>query len=126
VCLEIGLLLLVMLMIQLLVLVQVAQVRSLFNDPVEQIQELTYLVKRDINDLNKQLEVLQTLQDNKTPQSAAHSGTVVATLSTRLQGTTSNFRQVLEVRTEVWIARYGIDRHWRILLMVVAVNGSDE
>lgn len=73
----------------------------MFNDPVEEIQELTYVVKRDISELNKRLELLKTLPDNRSAQSSAHSGTVVATLSSRLQGTTSSFREVLEVRTEV-------------------------
>ena len=59
------------------------------------------MVKRDISELNKRLELLKTLPDNRSAQSSAHSGTVVATLSSRLQGTTSSFREVLEVRTEV-------------------------
>jgi len=59
------------------------------------------VVKRDISELNKRLELLKTLPDNRSAQSSAHSGTVVATLSSRLQGTTSSFREVLEVRTEV-------------------------
>eukprot|EP01026_Neomeris_dumetosa_P014519 TRINITY_DN1529_c0_g1_i3.p1 TRINITY_DN1529_c0_g1~~TRINITY_DN1529_c0_g1_i3.p1 ORF type:complete len:279 (-),score=15.96 TRINITY_DN1529_c0_g1_i3:312-1148(-) len=76
---------------------------SVFDDPTKEIQELTGMVKQDIQVLNKQLGELQTLQTNSginTKQSLSHSESVVTSLRTKLKSETQRFQGVLEMRKE--------------------------
>ena len=41
------------------ILIQVAKKRSLFDDKPKEIDELTYLIKQDINNLNSEILRLQ-------------------------------------------------------------------
>jgi len=82
-------------------LAKLASSTSLFNDPVHDIQELTYMIKKDIAALNAKLEGVKNLSEkSKNPQSQMHSEQVLGSLSLKLQDTTKQFRQVLATRSE--------------------------
>ncbi len=93
-----------------------AKKKSLFNDRVSEIDELTGMVKMDISGLNKQIMNLQDFvshhvlsspgfEANKStggrPQGQNHSRSVVVGLQSKLAAVTNEFKTVLEVRTEV-------------------------
>ena len=83
-------------------LTQLAQSKSLFEDPTVEINELTRIVKQDITALNSKLGGLQTLMANQassSKQSATHSKTVVEVLKTRLIDATRSFHDVLQTRS---------------------------
>ncbi|GFR95588.1 syntaxin-5-like [Elysia marginata] len=81
-----------------------AKRRALFDDKPVEIQELTYIIKQDINSLNEQIAQLQQLAKSQRAQygkhQQTHSNTVVVALQSKLATMSNNFRQVLEVRTE--------------------------
>eukprot|EP01024_Parvocaulis_polyphysoides_P012703 TRINITY_DN1466_c1_g1_i1.p1 TRINITY_DN1466_c1_g1~~TRINITY_DN1466_c1_g1_i1.p1 ORF type:complete len:313 (-),score=32.23 TRINITY_DN1466_c1_g1_i1:116-1054(-) len=84
-------------------LARLAKKTSVFDDPTQEIQELTGMVKQDIQVLNKQLGELQTLQSRgttNTKQSMSHSESVVTSLRTKLKSETQRFQGVLEMRKE--------------------------
>ena len=81
-----------------------------------EIQELTYIIKQDISNLNQQIGRLQQFQmqhgGHGTSQSQQHSNNVVVSLQTRLATMSTTFKDVLETRTEVCFVCYvqGISR----------------
>jgi len=81
-----------------------AKRKSLFNDKPVEIQELTYIIKQDIKNLNQQLGGLQQLVNhrdgNKSKNVQTHSHTVVMSLQSKLKNISQDFKRVLEVRTE--------------------------
>ncbi|RUS89676.1 hypothetical protein EGW08_002597 [Elysia chlorotica] len=81
-----------------------AKRRALFDDKPVEIQELTYIIKQDINSLNEQIAQLQQLAKSQRAQygkhQQTHSNTVVVALQSKLATMSNDFRQVLEVRTE--------------------------
>ncbi|XP_016428553.1 syntaxin-5-like [Sinocyclocheilus rhinocerous] len=81
-----------------------AKRKSLFDDKAAEIDELTYIVKQDINSLNKQIAGLQELVRSWSGQNGrhlqTHSNTIVVSLQSRLASMSSDFKSVLEVRTE--------------------------
>ncbi|XP_066502819.1 syntaxin 5A, like [Hoplias malabaricus] len=81
-----------------------AKRKSLFDDKAVEIDELTYIVKQDINSLNKQIAQLQELVRSRNGQNSrhlqTHSNTVVVSLQSKLASISSDFKSVLEVRTE--------------------------
>lgn len=84
-------------------LAQLAKRTSMFDDPSKEIDELTGIIKQDIQGLNMAIADLQRIsskkaEDNK--QSADHSTTVVNNLRTRLKDATQEFKDVLTMRTE--------------------------
>lgn len=83
----------------------VAKKRSLFDDKPLEIQELTYIVKNDINSLNKQIAQLQDMTKSRRyahgKHMQSHSNSVVVSLQSKLANMSNNFKEVLEVRTEV-------------------------
>lgn len=83
----------------------VAKKSSLFDDKALEIQELTYIIKNDINSLNKRIAQLQEIcKSRKHAQGKhmeSHSNSVVVSLQSKLASMSNNFRGVLEVRTEV-------------------------
>jgi len=86
-------------------LAQLAKRTSMFDDPAQEIQDLTLVVKQDITGLNRAIEDLQHLSANNrdgsyNKQINAHSTTVVDNLRTRLKDTTKEFKDVLTLRTE--------------------------
>ncbi|XP_005100954.1 syntaxin-5 [Aplysia californica] len=81
-----------------------AKRKALFDDKPLEIQELTYIIKQDINSLNEQIAQLQQLARSQKAQNGkhiqTHSNTVVVALQSKLATMSNDFRQVLEVRTE--------------------------
>nr|XP_056708804.1 syntaxin-5 [Euleptes europaea] len=81
-----------------------AKRKSLFDDKAVEIEELTYIIKQDINSLNKQIAQLQEFVRAKGSQSGrhvqTHSNTVVVSLQSKLASMSNDFKSVLEVRTE--------------------------
>ncbi|EFX88848.1 hypothetical protein DAPPUDRAFT_41202 [Daphnia pulex] len=80
-----------------------AKKRTLFDDRPQEIQELTYIIREDITNLNKQIAHLQGFmkkQQNQQQNTKAHSANVVVALQSKLANMSSEFKQVLEVRTE--------------------------
>lgn len=82
-----------------------AKRKSLFDDRAAEIQELTYIIKGDLNSLNQQIGQLQDvskkaryLASGKHLQS--HSSIVVLSLQSKLASMSTDFKQILEVRTE--------------------------
>jgi len=82
----------------------VAKRKSLFDDRPAEIQELTYIIKGDLNALNQHIGRLQEISKAQRKTSGkhllSHSSNMVMALQTRLASMSSNFQQVLEVRTE--------------------------
>ncbi|XP_058161267.1 syntaxin-5 isoform X1 [Dasypus novemcinctus] len=81
-----------------------AKRKSLFDDKAVEIEELTYIIKQDINSLNKQIAQLQDFVRAKGTQSGrhlqTHSNTIVVSLQSKLASMSNDFKSVLEVRTE--------------------------
>lgn len=81
-----------------------AKRKSLFDDRPAEIQELTYIIKGDLNSLNQHVFQLQEIAKGQRKTSGkhllSHSSALVMGLQTRLANMSSNFQQVLETRTE--------------------------
>lgn len=83
-----------------------AKRKTLFDDRPQEIQELTYIIKEDMNQLNRQIGQLQQIAKAQRSQGLqgkhqqSHSSSVVVALQSKLASMTSNFKAVLEVRTE--------------------------
>lgn len=81
-----------------------AKRKSLFDDKPVEIHELTYIIKQDIGNLNKQIAQLQELVKSRGQQNGkhvqSHSNSVVVSLQSRLASMSNDFKKVLEVRTE--------------------------
>uniref|UniRef100_U3FB13 Syntaxin-5 n=1 Tax=Micrurus fulvius TaxID=8637 RepID=U3FB13_MICFL len=81
-----------------------AKRKSLFDDKAVEIEELTYIIKQDINSLNKQIAQLQEFVKAKGCLTGrhvqTHSNTVVVSLQSKLASMSNDFKSVLEVRTE--------------------------
>ena len=76
------------------------------------LQELTFIIKQDIANINKQLATLQAhvkaQQAGKTSgskQIEEHNANVVTLLQSKLMSTSMTFKDVLEIRTQV---RYAV------------------
>ena len=83
-------------------LTQLAQSRSLFEDPTAEINELTHIIKQEITALNGALASLQTIAkaaSGASKQRASHSGSVADSLKTRLLDATRDFQDVLHTRS---------------------------
>ncbi|XP_067940007.1 syntaxin-5-like [Watersipora subatra] len=78
--------------------------KSLFDDKQAEIQELTYIIKQDINSLNGQIAQLQDLARDQRGTSGkhqqSHSNSVVLSLQSQLASMSNNFKTVLEERTQ--------------------------
>ncbi|KAH8552091.1 t-SNARE [Umbelopsis sp. PMI_123] len=84
-------------------LTKLAKRKTLFDDKPVEISELTYIIKQDIANLNKQIAMLQTYtKDHKlgSKQATEHSSNVVVSLQSKLANTSMSFKDVLEIRTE--------------------------
>lgn len=83
----------------------VARKKSLFDDRPVEIQELTYIIKGDLNSLNQQIARLQDISKSQRKSTngkhlLSHSSNMVVALQAKLANMSSDFKQVLEVRTE--------------------------
>lgn len=85
-------------------LAQLAKRTSMFDDPAQDIAELTTVIKQDITTLNASISDLQGLSHQGwgegNRQSSVHSETVVDNLRARLKDTTMEFKDVLTLRSE--------------------------
>lgn len=83
-----------------------AKKRTLFEDRSKEIQDLTFHIKQDINNLHSAITQLQefvknTNHDHGNKNMQKHSNSVVYTLQSKLAYMSKDFKQVLEVRSEV-------------------------
>ncbi|KZO95950.1 putative syntaxin [Calocera viscosa TUFC12733] len=90
-------------------LAQLAKRKTLFDDRPVEISELTYIIKQDIANINKQIAQLQTYvksqrapagKGNAGKQVEEHNSNVVVLLQTKLAHTSQTFADVLETRTQ--------------------------
>lgn len=82
-------------------LAQLAKRTSMFDDPAEQINELSNIIKQDIQALNQAISDLLTFSaGGSNKQSSDHSHTVIDNLRTRLKDATHEFKEVLTLRTD--------------------------
>ncbi|KAL0267484.1 UNVERIFIED_CONTAM: hypothetical protein PYX00_009737 [Menopon gallinae] len=84
-----------------------AKKKSLFEDRPTEIQDLTYIIKEDLNSLNQQIAKLQEVaKEQKKSQRSdkqhihSHSSSVVLALQSKLATMSTEFKHVLDVRTE--------------------------
>ncbi|XP_065355543.1 syntaxin-5 [Calliphora vicina] len=82
-----------------------AKKKSLFDDRPQEIQELTYIIKGDLNALNQQIARLQEIskdqrRTNNGKHLVSHSSNMVLALQSKLASMSTDFKQILEVRTE--------------------------
>ena len=91
-------------------LAELAKRKTLFDDRPVEIAELTFVIKQDLAGLNQQIGALQQLQRRQPMKEAGagagssreegeHNKNVVVLLQGKLTDVTSNFKEVLEVRT---------------------------
>lgn len=85
-------------------LTDLAKKQSLFDDKPKEIQDLTFLIKQDINNLHSEINQLQEFvkinQSHEGKNMQKHSNNIVYSLQSKLVNVSSNFKQVLEVRNE--------------------------
>ncbi|ALC39755.1 Syx5 [Drosophila busckii] len=86
-------------------LTMLAKKKSLFDDRPQEIQELTYIIKGDLNALNQQIARLQDISKDQRRTSngkhlVSHSSNMVLALQSKLASMSTDFKQILEVRTE--------------------------
>lgn len=80
---------------------RMAKKKGIFNDQTDQIQELTFGAKNDIQKLGQAIEALE-LKAKGCPNSTLqkHASNMVDTLKTRLLEVTKDFKDALEDRTK--------------------------
>ncbi|PIL31706.1 hypothetical protein GSI_06409 [Ganoderma sinense ZZ0214-1] len=90
-------------------LAQLAKRKTLFDDRPVEISELTYIIKQDIANINKQIAQLQAYVKDRKAQGAKsaegkqleeHNHNVVMLLQSKLADTSMTFKDVLEIRTQ--------------------------
>ncbi|XP_052851384.1 syntaxin-5 [Drosophila gunungcola] len=86
-------------------LTMLAKKKSLFDDRPQEIQELTYIIKGDLNALNQQIARLQDISKDQRRHTngkhlMSHSSNMVLALQSKLASMSTDFKQILEVRTE--------------------------
>lgn len=78
--------------------------QGLFDDPSEEINNLIFRIKQDLDELNIKCDTAQQFVDARKPgsgdknQLASHNGKVVSQLKTDLMHATKDFKTVLETR----------------------------
>ncbi|XP_073827037.1 syntaxin 5 [Musca autumnalis] len=86
-------------------LTMLAKKRTLFDDRPQEIQELTYIIKGDLNALNQHIAKLQEISKDQRrtvngKHLVSHSSNMVLALQSKLASMSTDFKQILEVRTE--------------------------
>ncbi|KAH8992497.1 t-SNARE [Lactarius akahatsu] len=91
-------------------LAQLAKRKTLFDDRPVEISELTFVIKQDIANINKQIATLQADVKHRKAQGGSksaegkqieeHNHNVVMLLQNKLADTSMTFKDVLEVRTQ--------------------------
>jgi syntaxin 5 len=81
----------------------VVKSKSSFEDKPVEIQELTFVIKQDIERLNRQIAGLEQYKrsnnGSSNMQKEEHSNNVVVSLQTKLATASTSFKDILEVRT---------------------------
>mmetsp|Transcript_29069 Transcript_29069/g.81344 ORF Transcript_29069/g.81344 Transcript_29069/m.81344 type:complete len:293 (-) Transcript_29069:40-918(-) len=81
-------------------LASLAKKKSLFDDPTVEINELSYVIKKDIRGLQVDLEEMERVYGKGTrTQSETHVSNVVGSLDSCLGKTVKEFSQILEERS---------------------------
>jgi len=79
--------------------------QGLFDDPTEEINNLIFRIKQDLDELNTKCDSAQQYVDGKKRalgeqnQATSHNGKVVSQLKTDLMHATKDFKTVLEMRS---------------------------
>ncbi|MFH4976973.1 hypothetical protein AB6A40_003682 [Gnathostoma spinigerum] len=87
-------------------LTELAKRKSLFDDRMGEVEELSVMIKKDITGLNKQIAALQEFSKNngvggrRDQGRCGHSQLVVVGLQSKLASVSRDFQGVLEMRTE--------------------------
>lgn len=84
-------------------LTQLAKRTSMFDDPAEEIDKISGVIKHDIQGLNYAIADLQRVAAANrecSKQGTFHATTVVDNLRSRLKDTTKEFKDVLTLRTD--------------------------
>lgn len=91
-------------------LAQLAKRKTLFDDRPVEISELTFVIKQDIANVNKQIATLQSYVKQRKAQGGSktaegkqveeHNHNVVMLLQNKLADTSMTFKDVLEIRTQ--------------------------
>ncbi|KAL4069781.1 t-SNARE [Scleroderma yunnanense] len=91
-------------------LAQLAKRKTLFDDRPVEISELTFIIKQDIANINRQIAALQSFVKQRNALANArstegkqideHNHNVVMMLQSKLANTSMTFKDVLEVRTQ--------------------------
>ena len=80
----------------------VAKKKTLFDDNPVQVNELTFVIKSDLSQLNQSIAALQVMSQqmhpkkNKADQEGEHNRNVLLLLQGRLTSVGENFRDILE------------------------------
>lgn len=82
-----------------------AKEKSLFDDRTAEINELTFMIKGDLQSLNLQIAQLQGMSKEQQKKVKGkhlnqHSTNLVVSLQSRLADMSTNFKKALETRTE--------------------------
>jgi syntaxin 5 len=83
-----------------------AKRKSLFNDRAAEIEELTYIIKEDLNSLNQQIAKLQKVARNRRQSQQnvhnllSHTSNVVLALESKLASMCIEFKQAVDVRIQ--------------------------
>lgn len=83
-------------------LTKLAKRARLFDDNTTEIEELTFIIKQNIHNLNKEIATLRDFSKSSGSsgtQNQSHSETIITFLNTKLASTTKDFTEVLQVRT---------------------------
>eukprot|EP00474_Spongospora_subterranea_P009163 CRZ09621.1 hypothetical protein [Spongospora subterranea] len=81
---------------------KIAQARTLFNDPSEQIAQLTTIIKADINSISQEVDILAKYgAEHQTglKQVDGHTNGVVKDLKTKVADQTKMFQSILKIRS---------------------------
>ena len=85
-----------------------ARRKTLFDDRPAEIQELTFIIKEDMGQLNRQIGQLQQIaraaKAGHGKHQRTHSASVVVALQSRLAAMTSSFKEVLEVSVVIYVS----------------------
>ncbi|OAF70149.1 Syntaxin-5 [Intoshia linei] len=79
-----------------------AKSKSIYDDHSDQIETFTYEIRKDIENMNQNISKLYNTKDisKKGSNFEKHSKTVVVGLQSKLANVSSDFKNVLQIRTE--------------------------
>jgi syntaxin 5 len=105
-----------------------ARKRTIFDgdEASKELNELVYIVKQDITSLNQQIESLrqqqlQALHQQQSKNIESHSKNVVFTLQQQLASISNNFKNTLELRTQVFITVFVFLFAFTLILIIIII-----